>query len=185
MPIGAAPDLDHWLPRPAVRIAHERGSSATAPELWAAAQQVRIGDTGLLGRLIRWRIPGIEAGQRFVDLFSGPPFLVLERGETWLVSGIVGRIWTLRRDYPVLAEPQAFRDWSRSGTAKVVFAHWASESGLHSEARVQAFGSRGRVGLAAVRPLIGSFQHLIASEGITTAVRLAEEQSRRARSDGG
>ena len=179
--VAVAPDLDRWLARPALRIAHERPSGASPQELWAAAQQIRLGDTGLLGRLIRWRIPGTVSAQRFDELFSSPPFIVLERGETWLVSGIVGRIWTLRRDYPALQEPDEFRRWSRSGTAKVVFANWASESGLHSEARVEALGARGRVGLAAVKPLISSFHNLIGSEGITAAVRLAEGDEPRTR----
>jgi hypothetical protein len=179
--VAVAPDLDPWLARPALRIAHERRSSASPHELWEAAQQIRVGDTGLLGRLIRWRIPGTLATQRFVELFSAAPFIVLERGETSLVSGIVGRIWTLRRDYPTLDDPEAFRGWTRSGTAKVVFANWASDSGLHSEARVEAIGSRGRMGLAAVRPLIGSFHNLIGSEGICAAVRLAEGGDPRAR----
>jgi hypothetical protein len=172
--VAVEPNLDHWLPDPVLRIAHQRASSASCEELWDAAQQVRITETGLLGRLIRWRIPGTTASQRFAELFSNPPFIALERGETVLVSGIVGRIWTLRRDYPALTDPEEFRAWSKSGTAKVVFANWASESGLHAEARVAALGSRGRVGLAAVRPLIRSFHGLIGSEGIAAAVRRAE-----------
>lgn len=173
------PDLDHWLPDPFLRIAHERPSSASQQALWDAAQQVKVGETRLLGRLIRWRIPGTTAEQRFAELFANEPFTVLERGETSLVSGMVGRIWTLRRDYPALDDPEAFRAWSRSGTAKVVFANWASESCLHSEARVEPVGSRGRLGLAAVRPLISSFHGLIASEGIAAAVRRAEKERHR------
>jgi hypothetical protein len=174
VPVAVTPDLDHWLARPVLRIAHERRSHASAEELWQAAQEVEIGETGLLGRLIRWRIPGTTAKQLFTELFSNPPFIALERGEAALVSGIVGRIWTLRRDYPALSDPEEFRAWSKPGTAKVVFANWASETGLHAEARVEALGSRGRVGVAAVRPLISSFHGLIASEGIAAAVRRAE-----------
>jgi hypothetical protein len=168
------PDLDQWMPRPALRIAHRRQSSASARELWEAAQAIRLGDAALLGRLVRWRIPGTSASQRFEELFTGPPFLVLERGETALVSGLVGRIWTLRRDYPRLEGPDEFRSWQRRGTARVVFANWALNGELHSEARVEAFGSQGRIGLAAVRPLVAGFHHLIGSDGIEAAVRRAE-----------
>jgi hypothetical protein len=157
-----------------VRIAHRRRSSASTQELWAAAQQVKVGETGLLGRLIRWRIPGTTLTQHFSELFTHEPFIALDQSETWLVSGIVGRIWTLRRDYPALDDPEDFRNWSQSGTAKVVFANWASGNELHSEARVQALGGRGRLGLSAVRPLISSFHGLIGSEGIAAAVRRAE-----------
>jgi hypothetical protein len=43
--------------------------------------------------------------------------------------------------------------------------------------RVEPIGSQGRVGLAAVRPLVSAFQHLIGSDGIDSAVRLAERES--------
>ena len=48
-------------------------------------------------RLVRWRIPGIPGDISFDELFRRPPFLLLEEHETSLMSGIVGRIWTLRR----------------------------------------------------------------------------------------
>lgn len=175
-----APDLDPWLPSPALRVAHSRPSSASVDELWAAARAVRIRDAGLLGRLIRWRIPGTGGQITFDELFRQPPFLVLENEqETALVSGLVGRIWTLRRDYPRLSDPQEFRDWSTRGTARVVFANWASDDGdgrarLAVEARVEAIGAQGRLGVAAVRPLVSAFQQLIGSEGIAAAVRRAE-----------
>lgn len=177
-----APDLDTWLPDPALRVAHRRSSAVAPDALWAAATEVRVADTGLLGRLIRWRIPGVSREARFDALFREPPFLVLQEGERALICGLVGRIWTLRRDYPRLRGPEEFRDWSQRGTARVVFAHWVSESGdasgseLRSEARVQAFGVQGRVGVAAVRPLVARFQGLIGSEGLRAAVRLAERR---------
>ena len=98
-----------------------------------------------------------------------------------LVSGLVGRIWTLRRDYPELTRPRSFRYWSEGGTAQVVIANWVEpangdRTALASEgARVQAIGARGRIGVSAVRPLIRSFQNLVGSEGINAAVRRAEQ----------
>ena len=96
-----------------------------------------------------------------------------------LVSGIVGRIWTLRRDYPELAAPEDFQDWSARGTARVAFGIWvdSADSGgatLTSETWVQAIGAQGRIGVAAVRPLIRAFHNLVGSDGIETAVRIAE-----------
>jgi hypothetical protein len=133
----------------------------------------------MLGRLIRWRIPGLPGSITFEGLFRHDPFLVLEDSERSLVSGLVGRIWTLRRDYPVLAEREEFRQWSSPGTAKVVFAHWVepddgARSWLGSETRLKAFGTQGRLGLASVRPLIRAFEHLVASDALATAVRHAE-----------
>ena len=104
---------------------------------------------------------------------------MLEEGDLALVSGIVGRIWTLRRDYPQLRSADEFKAWSEGGTARVVFAHWAEEGADHqaalaTEARVEPVGRRGRVGVAAVRPLVRAFQPLVGSEGITAAVSAAE-----------
>ena len=143
------------------------------------ARELRLRDTRLLGRLIRWRIPGVAADSSFEELFRSPPFAVLDEGERWLVSGLVGRIWTLRRDYPILEDPQDFRAWSRSGTAKVVYAHWVERTcgegaALRSETRVQAFGAQGQLGLASVRPLIRAFEPLVGSDALATAARRAE-----------
>jgi len=138
----------------------------------------------MLGRLVRWRIPGVPAQATFEDLFRHPPFIVLDDDKNALVSGLVGRIWTLRRDYPVLENLEEFRDWSKSGTAKVVFAHWVEAADgtdsegslLRSEARVKSYGSRGRIGLASVRPLISRFQQLVANDALAAAVRAAERR---------
>jgi hypothetical protein len=190
------PDLDKWLPDPTVRVAHRRHSSAPADDLWQAAREVRLADTAVLGRLVRWRIPGVARGAAYDELFRQPPFMVLEKGEHMLVSGLVGRIWTPRRDYPRLSSPQEFRDWRQGGTARVVIANWAQAadddgdgqghgdgdgdggSTLAAEARVEAIGAAGRVGVGAVRPLVLSFQHLIGSEAINAAVRRAEQRRR-------
>ena len=173
-------DLDHWLPNPTLRVLHARGSDADADALWAAARSVNLEDVGVLGRLVRWRIPGTPARMSFEQLFSSPPFLVLHEEERALVSGLVGRIWTLRRDYPALSTPEEFRTWSKRGTARVVFAHEvaAGTNGvveLTSEVRVEAFGARGRAGLATMRPLVRAFQPLIFSDGLAAAVRRAEK----------
>src|SRR3954451_10567521 len=87
--------------------------------LGGAAGALRVDATGPLGRLVRWRIPGLPDGVTFRGLFAAPPFAVLGEGERWSVSGLVGRIWTLRRDYPQLDDAEAFRTWSSPGTARV------------------------------------------------------------------
>lgn len=176
------PDLDHWLPEYGVRIAHRRQSNASPDRLWDAAREVRLADVGMLGRLIRWRIPGLPAGISFAEMFRHPPFIPLvDDADGASVSGIVGRIWTLRRDYPELDGPDAFCRWSTSGTARVLFANWVepadhgASAALASEVRVQAIGVQGRLGVAAVGPLTAAFQGLIGSEGIAAAVRRAEQ----------
>jgi hypothetical protein len=177
--VSAAPDLDKWLADPALRVTHRRESSVSAAALWQAAREVRLSDTTVLGRLVRWRIPGLARGLGYDDLFRQPPFIVLEEGDHALVSGLVGKIWTLRRDYPQLSSAQEFADWSKGGTARVVIANWAVErpgggSALAAEARVEPVGAQGRLGVAAVRPVVRAFQNLVATDGINAAVRRAE-----------
>jgi hypothetical protein len=176
------PDLDHWLAKPSMCVAHRRESDAPPDRLWEAARTVRLADTRRLGRIIRWRIPGLAPDISFDEMFRAPPFLVLsEDAGRALVSGLVGRIWTLRRDYPRLTDPGEFREWSTGGTARVLFANWIEQTpsgraALQSEVRVEAIGVQGRVGVAAVRPLVGTFGNLIGSDGIEAAVRLAERR---------
>ena len=173
------PELDDWLPHPALRVEYRRESTASGDQLWTAAREVRLCETGMLGRLLRWRIPGLEPDLSYDGLFREPPFVVLDEGEHFLISGLVGRIWTLRRDYPELHSADEFREWSEGGTARVVFAHSAQEApdgreALVSEARVQPLGAQGRIGVAAVRPIVRTFGPLVGSEGIRAAVRRAE-----------
>lgn len=174
------PDLDHWLADPSIRVAHRRQSSAPPDRLWDAARSVRLSDTRLLGRLIRWRIPDLPPDLAFDELFRSPPFLVLtEEPRRMLVSGLVGRIWTLRRDYPRLEHPDDFRTWSTPGTARVVFANWIETESpercaIRAEARVEPIGAQGRLGVAAVRGLVSAFGSLVGSDGIEIAARRAE-----------
>jgi hypothetical protein len=175
------PDLDAWLPNSSIRVSQRRESRASAERLWEAAQALRLNDSRRLGRLVRWRIPGLPADLTFGEMFRAPPFIVLhEEPGRALVSGLVGRIWTLRRDYPELKDPEEFRAWKTSGTARVLFANWIETGGqssyIHAEARVEAIGGQGRVGVAAVRPLVRAFGSLIGSDGIEIAARRAEQQ---------
>jgi hypothetical protein len=158
-----------------VRVRHSRVSSAPRERLWEAARTVRLRDTRMLGRLVRWRIPGTPPDISFDEMFRRPPFMVLdEQAEQALISGLVGRIWTLRRDYPQLTDPEEFRAWDTPGTARVLFANWVEDGALVSETRVEGFGVQGRLGVRAVGPLIRGFQHLVGTDGIEAAVRLAE-----------
>jgi hypothetical protein len=168
-------DLNDWLPDPDLRVRHRRETDADPAALWAAAQSVRLSEARMLGRLVRWRIPGLDSTTSFDELFTNPPFVVLEQGPQALVAGLVGKIWTLRRDYPALAGPEEFRSWSKRGTVRVAFANWVENDGrgvaLNVEARVAAIGVEGRIGLAAVRPLVSSSHRLIASDGLEAAIR--------------
>jgi len=126
------------------------------------------------------RIPGISPEAVFDDMFRAPPFTVLQADEGALVSGLVGRIWTLRRDYPALAEADEFRRWRTRGTVRVLFAIWVEPvsdrvTAIVSETRVSAVDRRARLGLTAVRPLIATSHSLIDSDGIAIAIKRAEQ----------
>lgn len=171
-------DLDAWLPDPVIRSRHRRTAATDPAVLWHAAESVRLRDTRTLGRLVRWRIPGVPADIAFRDLFRAAPFTVLEEADGWSVSGLAGRIWTLERDYPVLDGPDAFTAWDEPDTAKVLFAHWVEpdgdDSALVSEARAAGTTRSAELRLRALWALVGGFERLIGGEALTLAARRAE-----------
>jgi hypothetical protein len=171
--------LDAWLPEPVVRTHHRRTAAAAPDDLWRAANGLRLKDTRTLGRLIRWRIPGLESGLTYGELFRAYPFTVVEEGERHLLAGLCGHIWTLARDYPRLSGPEEFADWAEPGTVRVLFGHWVEEDGegsaLVSEARVKPVDRSAGLRLRALWKVIGPFERLVGAE----AIQRASERSRR------
>jgi len=172
-------ELDQWLPDPVIRSRHRRAADATPEALWEAAKTVRLEETRRLGRLVGWRIPGVEGSQTYHELFRAYPFNVLDESKDRLVSGLCGRIWTLARDYPRLNGPEAFADWDEGGTVRVAFAHGVSQladgrAELWSEARVQPVDTSARLRLKAVWAVVGPFERLVGAEPLALAVRRAE-----------
>ena len=173
-------DLDVWLPDPEIVTRHRREARADPDTLWAAARSVRLDQTRTIGRLVRWRIPGVPAGRTYDELFRTYPFVVLEEGERHLVSGLCGKIWTLARDYPQLDGADAFRAWAEKGTVRVCFAHWVTDDAqLCTEARVKPVDRTSAIRLKALWSVIGRFEPLVASEPLSVATRRAAAQGRR------
>jgi hypothetical protein len=174
--------LDAWLGAPQVRTHHRRAATASADALWAAASDVRLADTRTLGRLVRWRIPGLDAGLTYHDLFRGYPFTVLDEGDGRLISGLCGRIWTLARDYPRLGGPDDFAAWEEPGTVRVLFGHWVREADggaeLVSEARVEPTDRVAAMRLRALWAVVGPFERLVGAEPLALAARTASGRSR-------
>ncbi|MDX6660972.1 MAG: hypothetical protein QOJ55_1794 [Solirubrobacteraceae bacterium] len=173
------PDLARWLPDPIVRSVHRREAAAPPAALWSAAGSVALSECRVLGRLVRWRIPGLPSDLTYHQLFRAQPFVLLEETACSSVSGLCGQIWTLRRDYPCLDGPAAFEDWQTPGTVRVLFAHWAEPVGrdraaLVSEVHIEAIDSAAGRGLRLVRPLIAAFEGLIDREPLAIAARRAE-----------
>jgi hypothetical protein len=172
-------DLDGWLPDPQIRTRHRREARAEPDALWAAARGLQLDDTRSIGRLVRWRIPGVPAGQSFADLLSTDPFTVLDEGDDWSISGLCGRIWTLARDYPSIAGPRDFREFDEPRSVRVLFAHWVEalgdgRSAIVSEARVAPTDLLAAARLRALWLVVGPFERLIGAEPMTLAVATAE-----------
>jgi hypothetical protein len=173
------PDLDSWLPDPQVRTLHRRSAEADAYRLWQAAETVRVRDAPALGRAVRWRIPGTSPDLSFRDLFRQYPFTEIARGPRWSVSGMCGRIWTLRRDYPRIEGVEDFMAWDKPGTVRVLLADWIEPDGpgryaLVSEARVKPVDRRAAFRLRALWALVGRFDRLIDAEALRVATQRAE-----------
>jgi hypothetical protein len=168
--------LDAWLDSPVVRTHHRRGAATDPETLWKRATEVRLRDTRSLGRLVRWRIPGLAPDLTYHELFRGYPFVVLEEDERLLVSGLCGRIWTLARDYPRLSGADEFRDWHEPGTVRVAFGHWVEAgadgtSELVSEARVEPVDRSAAFRMRALWAVIGRFERLVGGEALALAAR--------------
>src|SRR4051812_50225719 len=110
--------LDLWLPEASVSTRHRRAADASPGALWDAARTIRLQDTRRLGRLVGWRIPGVEGGLTYHELFRTYPFAVLEESEHRLVSGLCGKIWTFARDYAHLDTPDPLPAGGQPGTGK-------------------------------------------------------------------
>ena len=158
-----------------MRTRHRRAAEADPDELWRAANGVRLSDTRTLGRLVRWRIPGLDGRLTYGELFRDYPFTVVDEGERHLLAGLCGRIWTLARDYPRLTGPDDFVRWDEPGTVRVLFGHWveACEGGsaLVSEARVHPVDRTAGLRLRALCKVIGPFERLVGAEAIAAAER--------------
>jgi hypothetical protein len=175
------PDLDAWLPDPQVRTLHRRSAEVDADRLWHATQTIRLSDAPRLGRAVRWRIPGTSSELSFRDLFRQYPFAVLAEGPHSSVSGMCGRIWTIRRDYPHIQGGDEFLEWREPGTVRVILAHWIERAGagtsLVSEARIKPVDGGAALRLRALWAVMGRFERLIGGEVLRAAVERADMET--------
>jgi hypothetical protein len=172
-------DLDRWLPDPQVRTRHERVAHTSPDRLWHAAETVRVCDAPMLGRAVRWRIPGTPRDLPYRDLFRRYPFTVLAEGDEWSASGLCGRLWTLQRDYPHIDGADDFLAWDRRGTVRVVIANWVESDGdgratIVNESRIEPVDRGASLRLRALWLIMGRFERLIGGEVLKVAARRAE-----------
>ena len=176
-------DLDAWLPDPEIVTRHHRAAAADPDTLWEAARSVRLDETRTMGRLVRWRIPGVPSDQSFMGLLAEDPFTVLHEGPRHSISGLCGRIWTFARDYAQLAGPEDFLAWRAPRTVRVLFAHWVAPgpdgaSTLFSEARVEPTDRVATIQLRALWLAVGPFERLIGADALAQAAVQAEQRAR-------
>ena len=173
------PDLDAWLQDAAVRTSHRREARCGPDALWRAAATVRVRDCRLLGRLVTMRIAGTNPATTFAAMFRAPPFVLLDEGPRFALSGLCGRIWNVRGEFATLSSPADFRCWREAGTVRVLFAHWVealpSGAAINSEVRVAPVDRRAALYLRALEPFITAFQGLVGIETLALAVRRAEQ----------
>jgi hypothetical protein len=172
--------LDTWLPEHHVRIRYAQTATVAPEQLWEAAKEVRVADTGTMRRLIGWRLGrnAPPAGATYRELFRSGIFTLLEEGERFSVSGVAGRIWAPSGDYARFESGDEYREWSRPGTAKVALMTEVREhelgSQIVSESRVLVQGKRARVVFRGFWAVMAPFGRYVGSEVLAAAVRRAE-----------
>ena len=162
-----------------MRTRHSSVAHADPGDLWYAAETVKVCDAPMLGRIVRWRIPGTPRNIPYRELFRRYPFTVLGEGDLWTASGLCGRLWTIQRDYPRIDGAEDFLAWDRPGTVKVLFAHWIEHDGdgraaLVSESRVKPVDRRAGIRMRALWTVMGQFERLIGGEALRLVARRAE-----------
>jgi hypothetical protein len=172
-------DLDTWLPDPQVKVRHRRSAQVEPDRLWGCAGTVRVCDARTLGRVVRWRIPGTPRDLPYRELFRRYPFAVLAEGRRCSVSGLCGRIWTLKRDYARIESAEEFLAWEEPGTVRVLLAHWIEpgddgRAALVSESRVKPIDRRAGIRLGALWAVVGGFERFIGGEALRAAALRAE-----------
>ena len=160
---------------------HHRRTAAAAPEaLWERATEVRLDETRSLGRLVRWRIPGLARDLTYHELFRAYPFCVLEEdrppARSRACAGGSGRSRATTRG-------STGRTRSRAGTSPARCAccsrTGSAQAGdgraeLVSEARVEPVDARSALRLKALWAVIGRFERLVGAEPLELAARRAE-----------
>ena len=181
-----APNLERWIGAPDIHTRHRATAAAEPDELWRAAASVRLGDSRLLGRLVRWRVAGVSGNPTYWETFRREPFKALDEGPYHVLSGVCGAIWRIRGALEPIDTPERFRDWAAPETARVLFGHWVEPgtnggSVIFSDVRVAAVDAAARSRLRLVRPLVRAFHYLIRAEALELAVRRADAPSARGR----
>jgi hypothetical protein len=175
-------EVQDWLPGCHARVRYARASTASADDLWDAAQDLRLGDAPRLCRLIRWRLgkhaPPPET--TFEEFFRTGIFMLLEEGERLYISGVAGKIWAPSGEYAQFETAGEYREYRARGTAKVVLKIEVREhergSQIVTEARIWCADRRTQMVFRPFWLVVAPFARFIYNEGFAVAVKRAERR---------
>lgn len=132
--------LDEVLPTWHKQETHHRRTSATAPDLLRATQELTWDEVAAFRALMRLRAGGRRPGDGTILAgMTRVGFVELARGPREVVYGLIGRPWTRRGDRLRLDGPDpkgSFVDFDRPGYAKTAFNFHAGDGGLSTQTRV-------------------------------------------------
>ena len=172
--------LDRWLPRPAIRTHHRRASTADADELWQAALRMRLSDTHALGRLFVGGSRGRLLTSRSGSSFERIPSPSSRRRPTCSSRGCAAASGR----WPATTPPSRESATSAIGTrpapcvcssptglraGRMAGRSWCRRLACSRSTAPQRFACASCGGWS------GPFERLVGAEGLTTAVRQAEE----------
>jgi hypothetical protein len=143
-----------------------------------------VRETVSLRPLIAWRLGrhAPRADEPFAAVFARHPFHLLAEDGWGSVSGLGGKLWSLRGDYARFASPEAYREWAPGGTCKAALRNEVREHGagseIVSEARVWCTSPGAWRRFRPYWAFVGPFSGFIGGELLLAAVRRAERSPR-------
>jgi hypothetical protein len=172
--------VQDWLPGCHARLQYARASTASADDLWEAAQNVRLRDAPRLRRVIRWRLgrhaPPPET--TFEEFFRTGIFMLLEEGERLYIAGVAGKIWAPSGEYAQFETAGEYREYRARGTAKVVVKISVREhergSQIVTEARIWCADRRTQLIFRPFWAVVAPLARFIYSDAFAAAVKRAE-----------
>lgn len=177
--------VDRYLHTPQVVEAHSVDIDAPLDRIWTAVDTVGMNDVPVVQFLMRVRILLSRAFGGTMEMTSGGPAMVcLDRTDTEVVHGLIGRWWaigdeTRRTDIDTVDEFLAFAE---PGWAKATFSFRTEELPdgrirLHTETRVRTTDEQSLRAMRRYWTVIGPFSGLVRRLLLRAIARKAQGQS--------
>ena len=170
-----------------MRSHHRRAAARRSRRRCGTPRGVRLSTRARSGAWCAGGSRTRRADITYHELFQRYPFTLLEEGDTWSLSGLCGKIWTLQRDYPRLAGPDDYEAWDEPGHASACCSRTGrGRRRRRRGARLATPGwsrsaARATLRVRSLWAVIGTFERLIGAEPLVFAQRRAEGLDARAR----